>query len=223
MDNSRQASLLIRILHRAIVVFGAIIITLAFFLVLPLMQTIAKKPDLDMIVQNIDVAEVPPPPTMEEEQPQEQEPQEQAPELSEMNDQQLSLEELSLALNPGISDSMLQGDFTIAINKAAQGQAGNIDELFSIADLDQKPRAIYQTSPVMTKDMRKNGPATVYIVFIVDQEGKVQEPKVQSTTNPIFDRSALNAVKQWKFEPGRNNGKPVRFKMRVPITFTQGN
>lgn len=222
MNKRKQVSLFSQILHQIAVFIGASLVTLVFFLILPLMQTIAKSPELDMVVQNVDVAEVPPPPAIEEEKPQEQPQEELKPELSEVNDQQLSLDELSLALNPGLSDGMLQGDFTIAIKKAAEGGNANIDELFSVADLDQKPRAIYQPAPVMTKEMRKAGAATVYVVFIVDQEGKVQEPKVQSTTNPIFDRSAVNAVKQWKFEPGKNNGKAVRFRMRVPVTFAQG-
>ena len=53
---------------------------------------------------------------------------------------------------------------------------------------------------------------------MVDQDGRVDAPRVQRSTNPEFDRAALNAVKQWKFEPGKRNGQ-VRFRMRVPITF----
>ncbi len=36
------------------------------------------------------------------------------------------------------------------------------------------------------------------------------------------DSAALTAVKQWKFEPGKRNGKAVRFRMRVPISFPKG-
>jgi protein TonB len=45
---------------------------------------------------------------------------------------------------------------------------------------------------------------------------------VQQSTDPVFERPALAAVKQWRFEPGKRNGKPVRFRMRVPITFPKG-
>jgi protein TonB len=38
----------------------------------------------------------------------------------------------------------------------------------------------------------------------------------------VFEAPALKAVKQWKFEPGKKNGKAVRFRMRVPITFPKG-
>jgi len=30
---------------------------------------------------------------------------------------------------------------------------------------------------------------------------------------------AINCVKSWKFEPGKRNGEPVRFRMMAPITF----
>jgi len=42
---------------------------------------------------------------------------------------------------------------------------------------------------------------------------------VQQSPDPVFDRAALDAIKKWKFEPGKRNGKPVRFRMRQPITF----
>jgi protein TonB len=45
---------------------------------------------------------------------------------------------------------------------------------------------------------------------------------VQSSSDPVFEAPSLAAVKQWKFEPGKRNGKPVRFRMRVPITFPEG-
>ena len=42
----------------------------------------------------------------------------------------------------------------------------------------------------------------------------------EKSTNPSFDRPAIEAVRQWKFEPGTRNGERVAFKMRVPITFS---
>jgi protein TonB len=47
----------------------------------------------------------------------------------------------------------------------------------------------------------------------------VRNPQVEKSTNPAFERPALDAVRQWKFEPGTRNGQRVEFKMRQPITF----
>jgi protein TonB len=69
-------------------------------------------------------------------------------------------------------------------------------------------------------ELRKRGlEGTVHIVFLVDQAGTVQSPKVERSTDPAFERPAMEAVRRWKFEAGTKNGRPVPFKMRVPISF----
>jgi len=59
----------------------------------------------------------------------------------------------------------------------------------------------------------------VHVIFTVDESGRVETALVQRSTDSLFDNAALAAVKQWKFEPGTSQGQPVRFRMRVPITF----
>jgi protein TonB len=200
-------------------------LTLAFFIVLPLMQTISKPPTHDLELVAVDVAnmEPPPPPPPEEELEQEPEPEEQPPELVE-EAQPLDLSMLELALNPGFSDGWMGGaDFAVKLNTVVSGAGkDDLDAVFSMADLDQKPRIVYQPSPVMNARLRRKTPATVYILFVVDERGRVVEPRVQKSTDPLFDKPALSAVKRWKFEPGKRSGEPVQFRMRVPITFPEG-
>jgi protein TonB len=195
--------------------------TLFFFLVLPLMQSISKPPSTDLGLQSVDVANVPPPPPPPEPDPEEeQEQEEQPPELAE-EAPPLDLSQLELALNPGFSEGWMGGDFAVKLNTVAS-QGETLDAVFSMADLDQKPRVIYQPGPTMDAKIRKKAPGTVYILFVVDQSGRVANPVVQKATDPAFEKPALAAVKQWKFEPGKRNGKAVRFRMRVPITFPKG-
>jgi protein TonB len=204
-----------------LVIGGAAGMTLLFFLVLPLMQTLAKPPSTDLIVRGLDTADLPPPPPPpEEEEPEEEDEPEDAPELTE-DSQPLDLSQLELALNPGFSDGLLAGDFTVNL-KTVTSSNTDVDALFSLADLDQKPRVIYQPGPRITNEVRKNAPGTVYVIFIVDQQGRVANPIVQKSTAAVFEKPALDAVKQWKFEPGKRSGTPVRFRMRVPITFPEG-
>jgi len=206
---------------RLFVMVGAVILTLIFFLVLPLMQTLAKPPTTDLIVQSVDTAklEAPePPPEMEPEE--EPEPEEKPPELTE-DAPPLDLSQLELALNPGFSEGLMSGDFTVKLNTVVSDNK-SIDALFSIADLDQTPRVIYQPSPTLDKALRKKTPGKVYIVFVVDKNGRVENPIVQKSSDSVFEKPALNAVKRWKFEPGKRNGQAVRFRMRVPITFPKG-
>jgi protein TonB len=57
------------------------------------------------------------------------------------------------------------------------------------------------------------------VVFTVDQQGRVENPVVQSASDPAFEQPVLAAIKQWKFEPGKRSGKAVRFRMRQPFSF----
>ncbi len=218
MTTRKKRSKVAQMFQYLFVLFGAAGLTLVFFLVLPLMQTLGNSLHADVIVQTIDTVNVPPPPPPPEEE-SEKEPEEE-PEPPELTEEAppLDLSQLELALNPGFSEGWLGGDFTVNLNTIASKRGDN-DALFSLADLDQKPRVIYQPSPMLNNVVRKRAPGTVYILFIVDQEGRAQNPIVQKSTDPVFEKPAMDAIKKWKFEPGKRNGQAVRFRMRVPITF----
>jgi periplasmic protein TonB len=209
-----------QIAHGVWVVLGAVMLTLVFFLVLPLLQIIHQPPSTDLVVQSVDTALPPPPPPPPPEEPEKKpEPEEKPPELME-EAPPMNLSQLELALNPG-DGAGLVGDFVNKLNPLTSSSEA-VDALFSMADLDQKPRVLYQPGPVLNRQIRQQAPGTVYIIFIVDQRGRVENPIVQKSSDPVFERSALAAIKQWKFEPGKRNGQPVRFRMRVPITFPKG-
>ena len=209
------------LLQRVVIGVGALSTTTAFFLVLPLIQTISEAPTTDTLVREMETADVPPPPAPPEEEPEEEpEPEEQPPELQDES-QPLDLSQLEFALNPGFSDGWMAGDFVVKLSNVAGG-GKDVDALFALSDLDTEPRAIHQPSPVVSAAVRKRAPGTVYVLFVVDQQGRVVDPIVQKSTDPVFDAPALAAVKQWKFEPGKREGQPVSTRMRVPITFPKG-
>lgn len=214
-----------RALHRLLVAAGSLVFSTACFLVLPLMQAITEPLDADTLVRSVETADLPPPPPPPEEPPPEEEPEEEPP--PELNEEAppLDLAQLELALNPGLGEGW-GGDFEVKLGALAGdgegGGAGEVDALFSVADLDSKPRVVHQPGPTMTAEMRRKAPGTVYVIFSVGQDGRVSDPVVQKSSDPVFEKAALNAVKQWKFEPGKRNGQAVRFRMRVPITFPKG-
>lgn len=222
MKSSKPDTAFSRFRHRLWTALGAIGLTLIFFLVLPLMQTITQPREMDMELAQVDVANVPPPPPPPEpEQEEEQEEEPPPPELSE-EAPPLDLSQLELALNPGFSGGWMGGgDFAVSL-KTIGSEGNDMESIFSMADLDQKPRAVYQVSPKMTKQMRRKTPATVYVICIIDDRGRVQTPKVQKSTDSTFNKAALAAIKQWKFEPGKRGGKTVSSRIRIPMTFPKG-
>lgn len=216
-----------KVLRNVVAGVAAAAFSLMLFLVLPFMQSIGKPPEKDLLVRDSDVADLPPPPSAPpESEPEEPEAQEQPPELVEQPQQPLDLSQLEIALNPG-GGSGTFGDFTVdlgaQITNAAGAGDGGIDEIFSMADLDQRPRVLFQAMPQYPPDLRKlNRQGTVHVVFTVDVSGRVVGPKVDKSSDPAFERPALEAVSQWRFEPGTRKGEKVPFRMRVPITFNAG-
>lgn len=59
----------------------------------------------------------------------------------------------------------------------------------------------------------------VFVQFIVNEEGDVEEPKVIRGIGGGADEEALRVVSQAKFTPGVQRGKPVRVQYALPIYF----
>ncbi len=203
-------------------VAGAIALTLLCFLVLPVMQTIGNPLKSDMDLRDVDIANLPPPPPPPaQEEPEEEEPPEEPPKLIE-EAPPLDLSQLELALNPGGFGDGAGGAFAIDLGAQIQSaqQQESLDDVFSAADLDQRPRPIFQRPPTYPQELRKQGrQGTVYVLFQVDKTGRVVNPRVEKSTDPAFEKPALDAVRQWRFEPGTRKGEKVQFAMRIPITF----
>ncbi len=221
MKPPKKANPILAFLRHLVVIVGAILLTLLFFLVLPVMQTIAEKDQPDTVVQNVSAGDVPPPAPIEPEPEQPPQPDETPPELAEdVAPIDLAALELNLTGGTGSGPSIFvpKIDPTAALKKGGQ-------DLFSFAQLDQQPRPINQPGPVMDARVRKqtaDRAVTVYVVFIIGKDGTVEDARVQKARNNVLDKAAVDAVKKWTFDPGKRKGEPVRFRMRVPITFPKG-
>lgn len=60
----------------------------------------------------------------------------------------------------------------------------------------------------------------VIVQFVIDQNGNVRDPVVVRGIGGGCDEEAIRAVKQAKFVPGRQRGKPVQVRYSLPITFS---
>ncbi len=60
----------------------------------------------------------------------------------------------------------------------------------------------------------------VFVSFVIEKDGTVSDAKVVRKLHPAFDAEALRVVKLMpKWEPGRQDGKPVRVQFNLPINF----
>ena len=86
--------------------------------------------------------------------------------------------------------------------------------------LDDTPRTRSQVSPAYPAAERNAGiTGEVVVEFVVDETGRVQQARIVRSSQRAFESSALHAVEKWRFEPGKKDGRAVKFRMVVPIQF----
>lgn len=98
-----------------------------------------------------------------------------------------------------------------------------LDEMidtFDLADLDQAPVPVHRVAPNYPYDLKSAGiEGTVSLVFIVDEKGRVREVRVEGASHRGFVQPSVDALLQWKFEPGRLGDRFVRTRMMIPLQF----
>ena len=222
MHDQLNSSWLARFGRSSLALVLAVGCTAFFFMVLPLLQAINSPFQGGSVGRAMEVVTVPPPPPPPIEEPDEPEPEpEPEPPQMDSTPEPLDISQLEVMLNPGFGD-FLGGDFGVQL-KSAMASSEEMKEIFSSSELDQKARRLSVVQPRLTSTLLRQTPATVVIIFVVDENGRVQDPKVQRTTNSAFDRSALAAIRQWKFEPAKAQGRPVSSRLRQSFSFENNN
>ena len=212
--------LLTSILRRVFSAVVALALTLALFLVLPLMQAISEKKQETYEVQEINIALEQAPPEVKEEEdppPEDVEDPPEPPKIELDEPMMMSITQLDLLGGTG-GISIPNPEMSINVGTTFGGEA-SINNVFESGVLDQPARVLFQSQPKITAGMRKKLPATVELAFIVDESGRVSEVSILRGADPAFNESAMKAVKQWRFEPAQRAGKPVEARFTQTIEF----
>lgn len=72
--------------------------------------------------------------------------------------------------------------------------------------------------PEVAKEKKIQG--KVYVQFVINREGNVEDVKLAKGVDPLLDEAAMNIVKsmpQWK--PGKQRGQYVKVSFTIPINF----
>ena len=92
--------------------------------------------------------------------------------------------------------------------------------VFSLDDLDTSPVPLVQKTPRYPDGLKlRRIESKVVCIVSVDEHGDVYRVEIERSEYPEFAQSVVAAVLQWKFLPGRKTGKPVKFRMRLPVQF----
>jgi TonB family protein len=83
------------------------------------------------------------------------------------------------------------------------------------------PRIVSEVKPQYTPAaMKAKIEGDVGMSAVVEVDGTLSEIKILKPLNPDLDHQSVLAAKNWRFEPGRKDGKPVAVRIELLMTFT---
>jgi TonB family protein len=82
------------------------------------------------------------------------------------------------------------------------------------------PKAVYSPDPEYSEEARKaKYQGTVLLWVIVGPDGRTHDIKVSRPLGMGLDEKAMEAVRNWKFEPAQLNGQPVAVQVNIEVNF----
>ena len=146
----------------------------------------------------------------------------------ELSDGDRSIEVLYVgydAYSVGVSKAYAKDyDYMIALNKEGADTGKAFDVVENMPKFPGGPQALFE---YLAKNVRypKEAEAAglqgrVIVTFVVEKDGSVTNANIVKSVDPALDAEALRVVAGMPtWEPGTQNGKAVRVKYTVPITF----
>ena len=121
---------------------------------------------------------------------------------------------------------------TVSENVVVRGQkpfaavaprSTGMEQRIRIGGAVQMVRLIHQTKPVYPAELQQLGvEGTVVMSAIVSKDGTVLHPTVRNTVDPRLAAAAIEAVKQWVYQPALLNGEPVEILTTITLEFQLG-
>jgi len=203
-------------------VLASAALTLGIFIVLPYLEMMSKPPDHGLRVRPVATTRLPPPPAPRPERglPKKARPAKvPRPRLRETRKHLIPVS-AALQLDAVLGD--VGGDFDLSFRVASSSLLREVQEMiFELGDLDEPPQPLVRLRPIYPAHARlKRLEGGVVIEFVVGSDGRTRDLTVRSSyPGDVFVRSALRAIRRWRFRPGTKDGAPVPVRVQQKVSF----
>jgi len=94
------------------------------------------------------------------------------------------------------------------------------ERVYRVSEGASAPKLIHKIEPTYTQEARnRKMQGTVVLRIEVSPKGEAENIQVLRSLDPGLDANAIAALKQWRFQPGTKDNKPVRVAATVEINF----
>jgi periplasmic protein TonB len=92
--------------------------------------------------------------------------------------------------------------------------------VFKVGGGVSAPKTIYEPEPEYSEEARKAKYQGVVVLWVViGPDGRPRDMRVQRSLGMGLDEKAMEAVKQWRFEPAKKDGQPVAVQVNIEVNF----
>ena len=101
------------------------------------------------------------------------------------------------------------------------GTSKKKDTPLDASSVDQAPTVRQRVAPRYPLSAERDG-VSGYVILrgIIERDGSVSRVDILKSSPPgVFDQAARSAFARWRFQPGRDGGKPVRVWVRKRLEF----
>ncbi len=82
------------------------------------------------------------------------------------------------------------------------------------------PRVLFAPDPEFSEEARKaKYQGTVILWAVIGADGRAHDLRLQRSLGMGLDEKAIEAIRQWKFEPGRKDGIAVAVQVNIEVSF----
>jgi TonB family protein len=101
------------------------------------------------------------------------------------------------------------------------GEGGGVGGgVFRVGGGVTAPSLLFKVEPEYSEEARKaKYQGTVLLYIEVDPSGRATNIRVQRSLGLGLDEKAIEAVRKWKFTPGKKDGKPVTVAATIEVNF----
>lgn len=112
-----------------------------------------------------------------------------------------------------IKGKSVEALFTVTVRFALKGKEIAVGEV-------EPPKLINKVNPVYPEEARRSHIQGVVLLGVrIDEVGNVVNVEVLKSESSLLNKPAVDAVKQWKYEPFYSKGKPVPIDFVVTVSF----
>ena len=136
-------------------------------------------------------------------------------------------ESKTIGVSKVYSESSKSGEYYIGLHKESESVDPEkvYDVVEEMPEFPGGPAALYETlvkSIQYPEEARiKGAQGRAIVTFVVEKDGSISNARMVKSVDPSLDAEALRVVNSMpKWNPGKQNGEPVRVKYTTPVRFS---